>query len=378
MDDNKFSFVAIIIILGILIFLGWFFWDILVYMLIALALCFLGQPIMRLLDKIKIKNWKFPKALSAVITLLVIVGGFTLAGYFIIPAILKEFSSLTEIDPKALSDNIVEWLNGFDPILKRFGFLKGGEHFSTFVSDELQRTLEKIDMSNLVSNTFHVASSIIVGLFCVLFMTFFALKDNGIFFKMIKKWLPKRYHQNFSNILNATGEQLTSYFVGVFIDMLIIAVLEILLCLIFKVPKPLLIGTLGGLFNIIPFVGPAISAVLGVVIALTSLIAVDPSSTEIVSTIIKVIAIILVAKGLDDFVFQPHIYGKRTHTHPVEIFIVILMAGYIGGVLAIFFAVPGYTILRIVVKEFFGAYFSDEDDLTGTNPPKKEELPEQA
>ena len=209
-------------------------------------------------------------------------------------------------------------------------------------------------------------------------MTFFALKDNGIFFKMIKKWLPKRFHQNFSNILNATGEQLTSYFVGVFIDMLIIAVLETILFLIFGVPKALLIGIMGGLLNIIPFVGPIISAVLGVLIALTALIASDPGSATIVSTIIKVITIVIVSKGLDDFIFQPQIYGKRTHTHPLEIFIVILMAGYIGGVLAIFFAVPAYTLLRIVVKEFFGAYFSEEDDLTDHETKPTGSLPEES
>ena len=160
--------------------------------------------------------------------------------------------------------------------------------------------------------------------------------------------------------------------------MLIIAVLETLLLLIFQVPKALLIGTLGGLLNIIPFVGPIISAVLGIIIALTSMIATDPGSATIASTIIKVICIILFVKGLDDFIFQPMIYGKRTHIHPLEIFIVILMAGYIGGVLAIFFAVPAYTLIRIVVKEFFGAYFSEDDLAT---PPSNNEaassLPEE-
>lgn len=378
MDNNKLSIIAVIIILGVIIFMGWFFWDILVYMLISLALCFLGQPIMKLLAKVKIKNWQMPKALASAITLISIVGVIVLAGYFLLPVIMRELSSLMAIDPQELSGNIANWLNGFDPILRRFGFLKSHEHFSTFVMEEMQRTIEKIDMSNVVSDTFHFTTKFFLAFFCIIFMTFFALKDNGIFFKMIKKWLPKRFHQNFSNILNATGEQLTSYFVGVFIDMLIIAVLETILFLIFGVPKALLIGITGGLLNIIPFVGPIISAVLGVLIALTALIASDPGSATIVSTIIKVITIVIVSKGLDDFIFQPQICGKRTHTHPLEIFIVILMAGYIGGVLAIFFAVPAYTLLRIVVKEFFGAYFSEEDDLTDHETKHTGSLPEES
>mgnify|MGYP002620136585 CR=1 FL=1 len=361
MNTNKTSVIAIIVVLAILVFMGWFFWDILVYMLISLALCFLGQPIMRLLGKINVKGKQLSITLSAVITLFIIIAVLISAFYFIIPVILREVNSLLSVDATSLSNSFAEWLNSFDPFLRRFGFLGADENFATFVSEEMQRTITKIDMSNLVSDTFHVASTLLISVFCILFMTFFALKDHGIFFRMIKQWLPKRFHQNFENILDATGEQLSSYFVGVFIDMLIIAVIETLLCLVLKVPKALLIGTLGGLLNIIPFVGPVISAIIGVIISLTSLIASNPETPLIVHTIIKVIAVVVVAKGLDDFIFQPHIYGKRTHTHPLEIFIVILMAGYIGGVMAIFFAVPAYTLIRIIIKEFFGAYFLEED-----------------
>ena len=73
--------------------------------------------------------------------------------------------------------------------------------------------------------------------------------------------------------------------------------------------------------------------------------------------VIKVIIAFGITKLVDDFVLQPYIYGKSTQTHPLEIFIVILMAGYIGGVFGMIFAVPAYTLIRIVVKEFFGAYY---------------------
>ena len=56
MKNNSKSILAILAILAVIVFLGWFFWDILVYMLIALALSFLGKPLMRLLSRIKIKG----------------------------------------------------------------------------------------------------------------------------------------------------------------------------------------------------------------------------------------------------------------------------------------------------------------------------------
>lgn len=364
MKNNSKSIIAILAILAVIVFLGWFFWDILVYMLIALALSFLGKPLMRLLSKIKIKGKQFPVSLAAAITLVVIVIALFLIFYFLIPVIIREVTSIMSIDPTALNEEFSNWLDKMDPTLQKFGFLNNGEHFSTLVSNEIQKAFMKIDMSNIVSDTFSAAKAFFIGLFSVLFMTFFTLKDHGIFFKMLKGWIPTKYRENFSNILDATGKQLSSYFIGVFTDMFIVGLIEFFLCLIFRVPNPLLIGVVGGALNIIPFVGPIIACALGVVISLTSLIPTDPGSAMLLNTLLKVILIFIATKMIDDFVLQPTIYGKRTQTHPLEIFIVILMAGYVGGVFAMIFAVPAYTLIRTVVKEFFGVYFFSDEEST--------------
>ena len=360
--NNTRSIIAVIAILAILVFLGWFFFDILIYMLIALALSFLGKPLMQLLGRIHIRGKAFPVSLSAAISLIVIFAVLFLAAYFTIPVIVRETSAIMQIDFTSINSGFEAWLNKVDPLLYKFGFLKDGEHFSNFFADEMQKLLDKIDMSNIVHNTFGAAKAFVIGLFSVIFMTFFALKDHGIFFKMLRNWIPTRYRSSFSSVLDATGEQLSSYFIGVFIDMFIVGLIEFLLCLILRVPNALLIGTIGGLMNIIPFVGPIIACIAGILISITSLIPSNPESALIVQAIIKVVAVIIVTKGIDDFLLQPTIYGKRTQTHPLEIFIVILMAGYVGGIFAMIFAVPAYTILRIVVQVFFGAYFTPEEE----------------
>lgn len=360
MSNSTKNFITIIIILGVFVFLGWYFWDILIFMLISLALSFIGKPLMNLLGRITIKKKPFPVSLASAITLVVICTSVFLIFYFITPIIIKELSSLSQININSIGNEFSEWLNQLDPLLRKFGFLEAQEHCSDIIVSQLAINLSKFNISHLVNNTFGIAKATLIGIFSVLFMTFFALKDHGIFFRMIKEWIPIKYRSNFSNILNATGKQLSSYFIGVFSDMLIVCVIEIILCLIFKIPNALLIGVIGGLMNIIPFVGPIIACIIGVIISLVSLIPTEPASAILMSTMIKVIAIFCATKLLDDFVFQPIIYGRRTQTHPLEIFIIILMAGSIGGVLAMIFAVPAYTVLRIVVKEFFGVYFSVE------------------
>lgn len=363
MKNDK-RFITIIILLTVIVFLCWKFIDIVIYMLIALALAFIGQPLMRILLKIKIKQWEFPTALAAAITLTVLFGAISLFCIFIVPVLINEFNFVTSIDPTAISTGATEWLNKADPFLHKYGFLSQHEHFADLVTAEMLKMTETIDMSNIVSNTASVIKAIFIGTFSVLFMTFFTLKDHHIFFKMLGRWIPVQYRNNFANILNTTGKQLSSYFIGVFIDMLCVGIIIFILCIALRVPNAILIGAIGGLMNIIPFVGPIISCILGIVISLTSLIPMNPDSAMIVAMLVKIISIFCITKLLDDFVLQPTIYGKRTQTHPLEIFIVILMAGSVGGILAMIFAVPLYTLLRTVVKEFFGAYFFNESEQT--------------
>lgn len=370
MKNNK-SLIAVIIFLAIIIFLGWFFSDILIYMFAALILSFLGTPLVKALTHIKIGKFQFPVSLAAGITLIAIIVIIFLAFYFLIPVISKEITALMSIDPTTITSGMEEWLNKFDPTLRKFGIINRHNHVSDIISGEWNDIIKKIDMSNIVSNTLSATGSILIALFSILFMTFFSLKDHSIFFKMIKGWIPLKYRDNFDHILEATRKQVSSYFIGVLIEMLTVGAIDMILCLMLRVPNAMLIGSIGGLLNIIPYVGPLIACLISIVLSITALIPTTPEAGIITAMVIKVVIAFGITKLVDDFILQPYIYGKSTQTHPLEIFIVILMAGYIGGVFGMIFAVPAYTLTRIVVKEFFGAYYFIEAGDNNT-PEKKE------
>jgi predicted PurR-regulated permease PerM len=59
---------------------------------------------------------------------------------------------------------------------------------------------------------------------------------------------------------------------------------------------------------------------------------------------------------IDNFVFQPLIFSNSVHAHPLEIFIVLLIAGSVGGILGMLLAIPSYTVLRVFAKEFFNKF----------------------
>src|SRR3970282_2608755 len=75
--------------------------------------------------------------------------------------------------------------------------------------------------------------------------------------------------------------------------------------------------------------------------------------TEILPTTIYVLIGFWIVQIIDNNFSQPIIFSKSVSSHPLEIFLVILIAGYLFGILGMIIAVPLYTILKVIGKEFF-------------------------
>ena len=318
---------------------------------------------MRLLEKIKIKNKTCPSSLAAAITLIVLVGLLFAGFYILIPFIIKEIEVISAIDPTLYANALETWLQQVDLYLYEYGFLKENEHVSDILLAQMNSFISTISLSNLAGNLFSFIGALFILVFAVIFLSFFALKDKEIFFKMIRRAIPVSFRDNYDRILAQTRVQVVRYFAGVFIDNIIVGVAIGLACYFANIPNAILIGVLTGIFNIIPYVGPFIAMGLGLVISITSLLPANPT-VEMLSLLLWKMAIIFaVIKAIDMFVLSPIIFGKSVQVHPVEIFIVILLAGYLGGMTGMIFAVPAYSMIRIIVKEFFGNYYFDNEGM---------------
>jgi predicted PurR-regulated permease PerM len=71
---------------------------------------------------------------------------------------------------------------------------------------------------------------------------------------------------------------------------------------------------------------------------------------------IKLIATFSITHLVDVFIFQPYIYSNSVKAHPLEIFLVILIAGNVAGIVGMLIAIPTYTVLRVFAKEFFSNF----------------------
>ncbi len=373
MNNNNIK--RIILVIGVLAAFCtviWWFTDIIVYIFLSLFLAIIGSPLVRLLRKVKIGKFQINDSVAAGITLVVIFAVFSSAFSLLMPLISYEVHQIQSIDLELIINNFSTLCTDAEQWLRHKHLITKDFDLNQIIYDKTGDFISRLHFSTLFGNVISTVGTIFICLFSVMFMTFFALKDNSIFWTTIKKLIPYSLRDNFDNILVETKKQLRRYFIGVFLEMIIVGVLDGLLCFVLGVPNALLIGVIGGLLNIIPYVGPLIACAASVAIGLSStLIAGDAAITTI---IIKVISSFIAVKMIDDFVLQPNIYGKSVNAHPLEIFIVILIAGKVGGVWGMMFGVPAYTLIRIVIKEFFAQYFNPTPaEVPTTDPPAPSE-----
>ena len=101
----------------------------------------------------------------------------------------------------------------------------------------------------------------------------------------------------------------------------------------------------------IPYIGPLIGGFIMFILSMTSNIGQD-FQTEILPTSLWILFFYLIAQLLDNLVSQPVIFSKTTKSHPLEIFLIIIICGILFGVIGMMVAVPCYTALKVILKEF--------------------------
>jgi predicted PurR-regulated permease PerM len=182
-------------------------------------------------------------------------------------------------------------------------------------------------------------------------MAFFFMKDEHLIYDIVLLLTPPKQLDAIKEILKQTKHLLSKYFIGIMLDMLFVAVLTTIALSILGVKNCLLIGMFAGIMNIIPYVGPLIAAAFGILIGVTSNLELD-FYTQLLPLVYKIGIIFLVVQLIDSIVFQPLVISNIVKAHPLEIFLVILIAGTLTGIGGMIIAVPVYTILRIIAKEF--------------------------
>ncbi len=334
---------AIAIILGVLLLLYFLFiiQSVLVYIIIAAVLSLIARPIIIFLRR----KLKFPNILAVIVSMLLFLGLiFGLISMFI-PLIIKQGQNLSLLDINQLEYNIEHLL------------IQANEYFMAKNINVLEQ-LKSVDVfskfkaiPNLLNSVISAVGSLSIGLFSVLFISFFLMKDGGILNNGLVALVPDGSEKRFQKSFETIKDLLSRYFIGLLFQITILFILYTIILLIFGIDNAIVIAFLCALLNLIPYIGPLIGGVLMLILTMTSNLELDFQS-QILPTTIYVMIGYTIAQLVDNFFSQPFIFSKSVKSHPLEIFLVIIIGGLLFGVIGMIVAVPSYTAIKVVLKEF--------------------------
>ena len=341
------------------LFLMWYFSTLTGYIVAAVILSLVVSPITDWLAARKIKKTGkyhlFPRWLATLITLTLVLALFFGILFSIVPIISREAATISQIDPTQFSSYSNAIWNDICRFMQQYGVATDIDNLEVEIAEKLQSWISMENIGLAFSGVVSVLTSFVMAVFAIFFMSFFFIKDKPLFKEILLSAFQKRSQHKITNVVSKIKVLLSRYFTGLLIQVMVMMMLEFLGLKIFNIPNALLIAFIGGFLNIIPFIGPLIGTLLGVILAVVSTLATGVY-TGIEWVALKVIIVFLAANIIDNVVNQPLIFSKSVKAHPVEIFVVILAAGYLGGIGAMIIAVPAYTVIRIILKEYLSEF----------------------
>ena len=350
----RYFLIALAIILIALV--AWFLKTIVLYIIISVILSLIGHPIVSLYSKIRIGKKHLSTTLSSVLALFtliaIIVGLFSL----FIPLIIEQARIISKINPGEVVTAFKGPLQNIEYTLQKYQISsENSEPIEQVMASKISSVLGFQEISSYAQRMFSLLGSIIAAFFSISFITFFFMKDDHLIPNVIVLLTPPKRVQAVKDIMRNTKFILTRYFIGILCDMAFVATLTAIGLSIFGVKNALLIGLFAGILNVIPYIGPLLGCGFAILIGVSSNLNLD-FYTQLIPLTGKIALTFLAVQLLDALFFQPLVISNTVKAHPLEIFIVILTAGTIGGITGMIVAIPVYTIIRIIAKQFFSNF----------------------
>jgi predicted PurR-regulated permease PerM len=368
----------ILIFIGILLLVwcAWYFRSIVVYILVAGVLSIMGRPLVDLFCRIRLGRWTFPRSISAFITLAIIWGMFVLFFRIFIPLVTTQLDYLSTIDSEKIVMLISGPLKKIETIFRLFNKdISSDWSIQDYIATKVASVLNINMIQNFVTSLVSTFGNLIIAVFSITFITFFFLKDQQLFFESILMWVPDKYTENVTRALNSIKRLLTRYFIGIMIQSTCIMILITIGMTIagIEFQQALVMGLILGILNVIPYVGPWLGLFIAIIMGVASHMSQD-FNTIVIPLVSYMIIVEVITHLIDNLVFQPVIFSSSVKAHPLEIFVVVLAAGFAAGIPGMILGIPGYTVLRVLGREFFNN-FKAVQKITSGLPDEKIESP---
>ena len=331
--------------------------GVLIPLLLAFALTFLLEPLAQRLQRNG--RSRSSAVLLALLISVLIVGSILV---FLLPSVYHQMLESVEKLPLALRAVISRAQD-------LLGFAK--EHMSSDLFTQLETSLGqfKHNPSALTSKVGGWLSkgllglvnvgSAAVGLVIVPFFVYYLLLDFDRLKDLIESQIPERHRGTGRRLFEEVGQVLRGYVRGRFLIACIMATIYALGLLILRVPLWAGIGLIAGVIGIIPYLGVTSGLVLALGFA-----ALDGAG---LGRLAGVVVVFVIAQMTEDYILTPKIIGGKLSLHPMLVFIALIVAGDLYGLLGLVLAIPVLAVLKVFIRFLDQLYLSSNLYL-GTEP----------
>jgi predicted PurR-regulated permease PerM len=292
----------------------------------ALLLSMAIHPVVSILAR-----WRIPRAVTVLGVYFLFGLLLALLGSFVAPVISEEITTLQN--------------NGPDFVQSTISRISGTPLLSQFIpsTDVLtQNLIQRMDL--LISTTVGAVASLggmALDVLIMLVLAFFISTDASLGQRVLNDWLAAAHRARINRLWNRLRNRLTRWMwaqagIALYFVMTFSAGLALL-----GVPFAFTIGLVGGILEIIPYLGGAVAVFLAMLSALT----VRPLLA------VWVFVLYLVVTELESHVIAPAFYGRAIGLHPAVVLVALLVGVKAGGVVGVLLAVPVTVVLAALLGE---------------------------
>lgn len=307
--------------------------------LAALALAYILQPVIRWLQRCGIAR------LAAVIIIFIFTFAVLLAcGLFLAVHALEQMIDLRDQLP-LYAHNIQQWLSQWQPgLIEEPGRVMGQNglwaEVGPLVSEhgaEVTNSVVRV-VANIVSNTFAWLS---VFVLIPMYTLFFGWRFDVIV-TSIRDHLPARIRGTVEHVVGTVDSALANFFRGRLLVCLLVGASLGGGWMIVGVKFGLLLGLLGGLLNLVPFMSllalpPAL---------LVTYFEAAEAGTSWALPVCQTMGVFVAVQTLESFLFSPMIESRSSGLHPITTVIALLIGAELGGLLGMLLAIPITSTLK--------------------------------
>ena len=330
------TFKVFAILIGIILASFYLLSSVLLPIIISFTLYALVEPMFNYLVR---KNMN--RSVAIILILVLMLSSSFLAISYALPQLLDQVSIL-----KSKLPLIFTQLENFLTIYS--GKVAAALDIDLQVSDILVSILSQ---SSSFGNTMLITISeqvfaITLSMILVPLLTYFILKDYKSLRNKMINWLPNSSFELGWLIYHRVTLQLQAYIRGVMIQSLIMAIVASIGFYLIGLDIAVLLGSLTGLLNLIPYIGPLISMLLAVLVAST-MTPFDPT------LIYLAIGVIGLAQLIDNLVVIPSVIASAVNLHPVLVIVGIIIFGNLFGTIGVILAIPALAAAKIIYSNLY-------------------------